>query len=435
VAKGEVDITVPVKFHRRTRLVPLLVVIAIVASSCYFPRALRVSNQSGGAAVASWCRGTPDLSASDCLSLSFDFDLALAFAAPYRALSDFVAAGATEVTSRPAGIGVPYALPGVGGSFDPSIPSLLLYDGTSASSRLVGVGWAVDGSEPAGFPGDRDVWSEISGRWFLPAWIVRGYLNDPNVFAASHPCLAAGAIYTDTASACFTASNTVDLEILVTNDDGIGAGGIDALVEALLLVPGVNVTVVAPAVNQSGTGDSTTPGGVTAVAGTTASGYAGTAVDGTPGDSVLYALDDLSLAPDLLISGINSGQNMGPIIPISGTVGAAKWASRQWVPAIATSQGLAAAPDYPAGVAATLELVEKFRLGEILTDLDVVTNVNIPTCATGAVRGTVDTVVAPSLAGRNYLLQDCTSTAPIGGIFDDIDAFNNGFVGITQVPS
>jgi 5'/3'-nucleotidase len=413
----------------------MLVVIAIIASGCYFPRAWRIDNQSGGTAVATWCRGTPDLSADDCLTLSVNFDLALAFAAPYRTLSDFIAAGASEVTPAPAGIGVAYALPGDGSLFDPSTPSLLLYDGTAPSSRLVGVGWVVDGAEPAGFPGDRDVWTQVNGRWFLTAWIVRGYLNDPNVFAPSHPCLAPGAVYTDTTSACFLASHTEDLRVLVTNDDGIGADGIDALVEGLRLVPGVSVTVVAPATNQSGTGDSTTPGGATAGAGTTASGFAGTAVAGTPGDSVLYALNVMNLAPDLVISGINAGQNMGPVIPFSGTVGAAKWASRHWIPAIATSQGLAPVPDFPAGVVATLDLLEQFRLGEILTDVDLVTNVNIPTCDPGAVRGTLDTVIAPSLTGRSYGLQDCTSTTPIGAIFDDIDAFNNGFVGITQVAS
>ena len=143
----------------------------------------------------------------------------------------------------------------------------------------------------------------------------------------------------------------------------------------------------------------------------------------------------MGLAPDLVISGINEGQNMGPIIPLSGTVGAAKWASRGWVPSIATSQGGGAPADFGAGAEATLEVLEQFRLGEIMNDVSLVTNINIPTCAAGAIRGTVDTVVASSLAGRNYLLQDCTSTLPVENVIDDIDAFNNGFVGITRVPS
>ena len=417
------------------RLVPLLIVIALVSSSCFFREAWRVDTASGGTAVASWCQGPVDLSASDCLAVSAAFDVALAKVAPYRSLGEFTAAGATEVTSRPDGIGVPFALPGCCAAFDPLSPSLLLYDGASPSSRLVGVGWAVDGAEPAGFAGDLDQWTEVGGRWFLAAWIVRGYLNDPNVFASSHPCLLAGAVYTDTSSPCFLASHTRDLEILVTNDDGIGAEGIDELVEELLPIPGVHVTVVAPAVNQSGTGDTTTPGGVTAAPGATASGYPGTAVNGTPGDSVLYAVNVMGLVPDLVISGINEGQKMGPIIPLSGTVGAAKWASRLLVPAIATSQGATASPDFPAGAEATLELLEQFRLGQILDDVSLVTNINIPSCTTGSLRGTVEPVVATSLAGRSYGLQDCTSTVPVGSIIDDIDAFNNGFVGLTEIPS
>ncbi|MEZ5244610.1 MAG: 5'/3'-nucleotidase SurE [Acidimicrobiales bacterium] len=419
----------------RIKVLAMVAVIAVLASSCYFPFAWRVDTATGGAEVAPWCQGGTDLSAEDCLTMSAYFDLALDYAADFRSLGDFVAAGATEVAGRPADIGVPFALPGCCTSFDPATPSLLLYDGTAPSSRLVGVGWGVDGAEPAGFAGDLDVWTDVNGRWFLTAWIVRGYLNHPNVFAPAHPCLVPGVDYTSTSSACFLASHTRDLEILVTNDDGIGADGIDELVEALRLVPGVHVTVVAPAVNQSGTGDSTTPGGATAAPGTTASGYPGTAVNGTPGDSVLYALGAMGLAPDLVISGINEGQNMGPIIPLSGTVGAAKWASRGWVPAIATSQGTGTPVDFAAGADATLEVLEQFRLGEIMNDVSVVTNINIPTCPSGVIRGTVDTVVASSLAGRNYLLQDCTSTLPIENVIDDIDAFNNGFIGITEVPS
>ena len=413
----------------------MVTVVAVVASSCYFPFAWRVDKATGGTEVAPWCQGATDLSAQDCLTMSANFDLALDYAGDYRSLGDFVAAGATEVTARPVDVGVPFALPGCCDSFDPARPSLLLYDGTAASSRLVGVGWGVDGAEPAGFAGDLDVWTDVDGRWFLAAWIVRGYLNHPNVFAPAHPCLVSGVDYSSTSSPCFVASHTRDLEILVTNDDGIGAAGIDELVEALRLVPGVNVTVVAPAVNQSGTGDSTTPGGATAAPGATASGYPGTAVNGTPGDSIFHALGVMGLAPDLVISGINEGQNMGPIIPLSGTVGAAKWASRGWVPAIATSQGGGAPADFAAGAEATLEVLEQFRLGEVMNEVSLVTNINTPTCAAGAIRGTVDTVVASSLAGRNYLLQDCTSTLPIENVIDDIDAFNNGFVGITQVPS
>ena len=54
------------------------------------------------------------------------------------------------------------------------------------------------------------------------------------------------------------------LDILVSNDDGFDAEGIDAVVEALIALPDTNVTVVAPAENQSGSGGNTTPGELTA---------------------------------------------------------------------------------------------------------------------------------------------------------------------------
>ena len=73
------------------------------------------------------------------------------------------------------------------------------------------------------------------------------------------------------------------LEILVVNDDGYSAAGIDAVVEGLRTLPGVHIDVVAPATNQSGGGDKTTPGGVTGFAAQTQSGYPATAVNGYPG--------------------------------------------------------------------------------------------------------------------------------------------------------
>src|SRR4029077_2632080 len=71
------------------------------------------------------------------------------------------------------------------------------------------------------------------------------------------------------------------LTILVSNDDGIGAPGLDALVEGLRKVPNTKVIVSAPVANQSGTGGKTTPGGTPAATdATTASGVGGHAVPG-----------------------------------------------------------------------------------------------------------------------------------------------------------
>ena len=65
---------------------------------------------------------------------------------------------------------------------------------------------------------------------------------------------------------------TRDLRILVTNDDGYDAPGIDAVAQALSVLPSVDVTIVAPATNKSGTGSNTTPGTLTATDQQTTSG-------------------------------------------------------------------------------------------------------------------------------------------------------------------
>ncbi|NCY16378.1 MAG: hypothetical protein EBX39_06335 [Actinobacteria bacterium] len=136
------------------------------------------------------------------------------------------------------------------------------------------------------------------------------------------------------------------IQILVTNDDGYDAAGIDALVEGLRGIEGVQVTVVAPATNQSGKGSAVTEGELKATDVKTRSGYRAKAVEGTPADTIVWAIDQkgISFTPDLVISGINAGANMGPAIELSGTVGAARAAVQRGIPALAVSQGLQRQP-------------------------------------------------------------------------------------------
>src|SRR6476646_2216929 len=150
------------------------------------------------------------------------------------------------------------------------------------------------------------------------------------------------------AASTTTKPATAPLTILVTNDDGYAAPGISTVTQALAALPDVRVTVVAPATNQSGTGGQTTAGTLTTLPGTqeTAPGHPATAVVGFPADSVNYALDTMHLEPDLVVSGINQGQNLGPLAAVSGPVGAAKRAAAAGIPAIAVSQGIAADPQY-----------------------------------------------------------------------------------------
>jgi 5'-nucleotidase len=221
------------------------------------------------------------------------------------------------------------------------------------------------------------------------------------------------------------------LTILVTNDDGVAAPGIDALVTALSALPDVEVVVVAPAANQSGSSDTTTPGGVTAQETTTVSGHPAVAVNGFPADAVNYALDVLGLQPDVVVSGVNAGQNIGTFVPISGTIGAARVAARRGVPAIAISAGGLTGSDFTTGATVAAAEVDALRatLGWGANTESTVVNLNTPTCAPGSeIRGVVDVPVATAFPpGTNGLdlVFDCSSTATAPA--DDAVALTIGF--------
>lgn len=233
-----------------------------------------------------------------------------------------------------------------------------------------------------------------------------------------------------------TASVARPLRILVTNDDGIDAPGIDALVEGLRELPDTEVVVVAPATNQSGTAGNTTAGPLAGTETTTASGYPATSVEGFPADSIVWAIDQEGVEGpfDLVISGINSGQNLGPATDVSGTVGAARAAAARGIPALAASQGFAETPDFPTGVRYVLDWLDEHRQeilsGEAGGDDPLLEGLNIPTCTAGEVRGQVEVTIATS--GDILGASDCTSTEPAPS--EDIPAFTVGFVTLADVP-
>lgn len=124
------------------------------------------------------------------------------------------------------------------------------------------------------------------------------------------------------------------MKILVSNDDGYLAPGINALAEAL--APIADITVVAPDSNRSGSSNSLTLDRPLSVF-RAANGFY--FVNGTPSDCVHIALTGvLPEKPDLVVSGINQGQNMGDDTLYSGTVAAATEGYLFGIPAIAFSQ-------------------------------------------------------------------------------------------------
>lgn len=224
------------------------------------------------------------------------------------------------------------------------------------------------------------------------------------------------------------------LRVVVTNDDGVGAPGIDTLVTALNELPNIEVSVVAPDVNKSGAGGRTTPGELTWTEATTASGYQAVAVAGFPADTITVAFDELGLKPHLVISGINEGQNLGPVADLSGTIGAARAAARRGVPAIAVSQGFGEPVDFEAGAAVLVDWITEHR-DDLLEDTapQAVPNLNVPSCATGEVRGLLEIEHQPSVPDLALALQpqDCAATTTPT---TEVDAFTAGYATLTEVP-
>src|ERR687894_314942 len=129
------------------------------------------------------------------------------------------------------------------------------------------------------------------------------------------------------------------MRVLLTNDDGITAPRLNAMRRALLELPDVELEVIAPDSNRSATGRAVTlrdPIWVEEVE--FGDGTTGFATDGTPVDCVRFAaLGLIEAPPELIVSGINHGANLGDDITYSGTVAAALEGIMLGIPAIAVS--------------------------------------------------------------------------------------------------
>lgn len=170
-------------------------------------------------------------------------------------------------------------------------------------------------------------------------------------------------------------SGQTPYRILVTNDDGIRAPGLAALVEAL--APLGDITIVAPSANHSGTGHGITLSDPIYVERVEVSGREATGLSATPASCVRVALGRLlDQKPDLVVSGVNRGSNFGLNAYISGTVAAAREAAMQGVPAIASSLDITGHPNYGPAAAATARVVQVVKQGGL--PKGVFLNVNVP---------------------------------------------------------
>ena len=228
------------------------------------------------------------------------------------------------------------------------------------------------------------------------------------------------------------------IEILVTNDDGIGAEGIRALAKAMETLG--NVTIVAPDREQSATSHALTlhrPLRIRKISERELS------VDGTPTDAVLLGVHGfLKERPALVVSGINHGPNMGNDVLYSGTVAAASEGTFLGIPSVAISLATWGPADFgpPARVAKAL-VAQLLRRG---LPAKTCLNVNIPSIPFEEMKG----VRVTRLGKRVYRDVIVEKTDPRGKLYywiggeeptwenddsSDFTAVERGYVSVTPL--
>jgi 5'-nucleotidase len=189
-----------------------------------------------------------------------------------------------------------------------------------------------------------------------------------------------------------------DLKVLVTNDDGIDAPGLWAAAGAF--AGAAQVFVVAPDREQSGVGSSLTlhsPIRVNRVRpAAELDGIAAYSVQGTPADSCVLALEKLVGPVDLVVSGINSGSNLGQDVLISGTVGAALQGYFRDVPSLAVSVGAVTGTRFEVAADLLRHLAGRLAAGAAIPPSLI--NVNLPNEPADRIQG----VRVTRLGGRSY---------------------------------
>jgi 5'-nucleotidase len=232
------------------------------------------------------------------------------------------------------------------------------------------------------------------------------------------------------------------MRILLTNDDGIHAPGM-AVLEAIAAKLSDDVWVCAPADENSGAGHSLT---LNAPVRLREHGAQRFSVTGTPTDAVNLALRKLfaDKGPDLVISGINNGENLADDVTYSGTISAAMEAALAGIPAVAMSQalrdaghGFAAAEAWAAQVLAPLLDLQMAKR--------TVVNINFPALPAAEVRGIRvvrqgfhdyargSLIEGTDPRGRPYYwfgLHDIEHTLDHG---TDLEAVNEGYVSVTPL--
>lgn len=175
------------------------------------------------------------------------------------------------------------------------------------------------------------------------------------------------------------------MKILISNDDGYFAPGLNILAEHIAKI--ADITVVAPERNRSGASNSLTLDRPLSVK-TAANGFF--YVNGTPTDCVHIALTGLmDTMPDMVISGINDGANMGDDTIYSGTVAAATEGYLLGIPSMAISMSQHNSTYFESAAKVAVELIKNFQKNGFKTP--TLLNVNVPDIPYEALKGRVVT--------------------------------------------
>ena len=228
------------------------------------------------------------------------------------------------------------------------------------------------------------------------------------------------------------------MRILLSNDDGVHAKGIQVLQQALSQF--ADVTTVGPDRNCSGASNSLTLINPLRVQ-TLENGYL--SVNGTPTDCVHLAISQLlDKAPDLVVAGINHGANLGDDVLYSGTVAAATEGRHLGLPAIAVSLAERDESHFATAAYVTVQVIKQLKSQPL--PADQILNINVPAVALSELKG-----IQVTRLGRRHKAETMTSaTDPWGrkiywygslgpeldaGEGTDFHAIANGYASITPL--
>lgn len=228
------------------------------------------------------------------------------------------------------------------------------------------------------------------------------------------------------------------LNILVTNDDGIEAPGLAALAEALL--PLGKVTVAAPRENRSGVSHGVTSDRPIGVVESERQGTKWFAIDALPATCLRLALETLlTERPDIVVSGINVGENLGTVTFYSATVAGAREAAFLGIPSLAVHLARGKGMDYRAAAALAADIVRS--VGKDGIPKGTFLNVNIPALSPDRIKGVritrQDTRAPIELYEKNITAAGATEYKPSwkhhepAGEDTDIWALRNGYVSVS----